>query len=493
MICPLPVVALLLLLAPFTSAQSTTTTTTDNDDDPSSLLRPLPSSIPSLSIPSIPSLLTLPPLNLTHSLLSLTLPSLPATYITFNLCSLPSGWNGSSPGIPTVLVSRDDSDADSSSSSATQQGNTERDGVERWTFAKAGSGSRDLKSGGEGVGGNRKSRARDGRGEVWRVVWDKGFGNWTYGDEEGAVGFSGSGPEVKVLLGIGLQTDGTVRAVQAEAEGEGEGEGEGGNVVIQIGISSTGTSVSTSTFNTLHRIGETRRVGTPMRTGKRTGVCSRIQIVYPRANSQGPLHTVDPNTPFISDTTSSTALIFSPLLGPVYPLAQPRYPNYTIPALPLIPPLNTSSSSFSSSSLNLIIVPTTSSPTLTALDNSQCAAHLASDTTGNLGNAQNMVLNRTEPSWMRIGKDGPGYRAAWAVGGLESGTNYTVWVEGDGWMSAPAWFGTKSGMFSFTFSSTATATSTAMSTTTSTSSYRSRTDFLLPDITAQHRAIASNS
>lgn len=96
------------------------------------------------------------------------------------------------------------------------------------------------------------------------------------------------------------------------------------------------------------------------------------------------------------------------------------------------------------SAYSLIVAPTDSSPTASGLDNSQCAARLASNSTGGLGGAGNMVMNRTEPAWMRIGPDGPGYRVAWAVGGLQSGTNYTVWLEEGGTLSAPAWFSTKS-------------------------------------------------
>ena len=158
------------------------------------------------------------------------------------------------------------------------------------------------------------------------------------------------------------------------------------------------------------------------------------------------MHSLSPNPPFVSDTTSNTALIFSSLLETsISQLRQPVYPNYTIPALPSPPPFNASAAG-DLTSMNLVVVPTASSPTQIGLDNSRCAAQLASNATGNRGGAVNMVLNRTKPRWMRIGPDGPGYRVAWALGALQSGVNYTVWMERDGVLSAPAWFATKSGM-----------------------------------------------
>lgn len=98
------------------------------------------------------------------------------------------------------------------------------------------------------------------------------------------------------------------------------------------------------------------------------------------------------------------------------------------------------------SSFNVIVVPTDQSPNAQGLDNSLCAARRASNSTGNLARTENMAMNRTEPMWTRIGPDGPGYRIAWGVGGLQSGTNYTVWTEQSGKLSGPSWFVSKSGM-----------------------------------------------
>lgn len=176
----------------------------------------LPSSIASLAISAIPALVTLPPLNSSHPLLELSVPALANAYITLNLCSLPTGWNASSPVAPVVLVSRDST------------GSGERDDTGRWTFARAGSGSRDAASGGTAAGGpNRRSAARDGQGDVWRLQWDKGFGNWTYAAEEGDV------TSARFLIGLGLQTDGRVKAVDGD-----------GNVTVQIGVSGTGPCIS---------------------------------------------------------------------------------------------------------------------------------------------------------------------------------------------------------------------------------------------------------
>lgn len=174
----------------------------------------LPASIPTLAISAIPAILTLPPLNASHPLLELTIPALASTYISINLCSLPSGWNASSAGVPTILVSRD-----------AESGADERDTVDRWAFQRSGAGSRDGDSGGTEEGGpNRRSAARDGGGELWRLQWDKGFANWTY------IGEGGATAGTRMLLGIGLTTDGSVRAVE-----------EDGNVVVQIAVGGNGT------------------------------------------------------------------------------------------------------------------------------------------------------------------------------------------------------------------------------------------------------------
>lgn len=178
----------------------------------------LPSSIPSLAISAIPALITLPRLNSSHPLLELSIPALTNTYITLNICWLPTGWNASSSGSPVALVSRD----------TTGQG--ERDPTGRWTFARAGSGSRDAASGGTAAGGpNGRSAARDDQGDVWRLQWDKGFGNWTYTAGEGDVA------SARLLIGLGLMTDGKVKSVEGD-----------GNMLVQIGVSGSGTCKTSS-------------------------------------------------------------------------------------------------------------------------------------------------------------------------------------------------------------------------------------------------------
>lgn len=97
--------------------------------------------------------------------------------------------------------------------------------------------------------------------------------------------------------------------------------------------------------------------------------------------------------------------------------------------------------------LTLILVPTGSSPTEDGLDNSLCAVRAANISTGGIASARNAVLNRTEPSWMRIGGE-EGFRVAWGAGDLVAGgSNYTAWIldEAKGELSRPIWLATKEG------------------------------------------------
>lgn len=113
--------------------------------------------------------------------------------------------------------------------------------------------------------------------------------------------------------------------------------------------------------------------------------------------------------------------------------------------MPSTPPFNASAAG-DLTGYNIIVVPTASSPTEQGLDNSICAARLGRNSTGDVLGSARTVMNRTEPIWTRIGPDGAGYRVAWGIGGLQSESNYTVWVEHEGVLSAPAWSSTKSGM-----------------------------------------------
>lgn len=102
-------------------------------------------------------------------------------------------------------------------------------------------------------------------------------------------------------------------------------------------------------------------------------------------------------------------------------------------------------------SMNLIVMPTASSPTEQSLDLSQCAVRLADNFTGGLAQGtRNMVVNATT-QWMAM--DGEeGYRTYWVLGGLLPATNYTAWStqgEGGNTLSQPIWFTTKQCKFAF--------------------------------------------
>lgn len=140
----------------------------------------------------------------------------------------------------------------------------------------------------------------------------------------------------------------------------------------------------------------------------------------------------------LGDTTSTQSLLFSPLLLPA-PQSQPSYPNYTLPPAELrIPPLP----EFGFPQLDLLIIPTGSSPTQAGLDNSLCAALNANVSTGALGQ-RNIVVNATT-EWMSVG-DEEGFRTYWVIGGLLPSSNYTAWFfePSTRTLSQPIWFTTK--------------------------------------------------
>nr|ODN77362.1 hypothetical protein L203_06303 [Cryptococcus depauperatus CBS 7841] len=169
-------------------------------------------------------------------------------------------------------------------------------------------------------------------------------------------------------------------------------------------------------------------------------------VVVQLAISQDPIYSLSAAYPTLGDTTSSSALIFSPLLYSS-PQTQPSYPNYTLPGAQLVIP---SASSLMSESLNsslttdlsLILIPTNSSPTSLGLDNSVCAINAALNQSS-ISGVNNTIYQSSEPEWMAIeGREG--FRKTWVLEGLQSGTNYTAWLkDGRGVLSRPAWLVTK--------------------------------------------------
>lgn len=152
-----------------------------------------------------------------------------------------------------------------------------------------------------------------------------------------------------------------------------------------------------------------------------------------------PLSSVLSTSLLLGDTTSNQVLLFSPLLLPA-PQSQPTYPNYTFPPARLDPP---SLPEFTLPTIDLIVIPTSSSPTLQGLDQSHCAIRAANVSTGGLAQGtRNMVVNATT-EWSAIGGI-EGYRTYWVLGGLLPGTNYTAWyTDGEENISQPIWFRTK--------------------------------------------------
>ncbi|WWD01423.1 hypothetical protein V866_008367 [Kwoniella sp. B9012] len=252
----------------------------------------------------------------------------------------------------------------------------------------------DQSSGGTKSGGY--NRRNNKNGNTWGITLDSGFGNWTFNSTD-----SGQTVSVNVLFGLGLGDDGsTLDEMDVE-----------GGLIVQMS-----------------------------------------------ASEDAPMHSISPALPFLGDTTSTQALMFSSLLYTSESI-EPTYPNYTLPPAQL--PLNpfpsdglSSSSLISgntslSNNLTLYIVPTDadSSPTTNGLEYSTCAINLAVNSTGSL--AEKVIL-RTEsdtPEWSNV-EGQQGYRHHWAIGGLSAGTNYTSWIRDDqGVWTGPIWFTTKSDTF----------------------------------------------
>jgi calcium channel MID1 len=145
---------------------------------------------------------------------------------------------------------------------------------------------------------------------------------------------------------------------------------------------------------------------------------------------------------YLGDTTSTQSLLFSPLLL-ASPQSQPTYPNYTLPPALFSPP---ALPEFSFQDLELIVLPTGSSPTQSGLDNSRCAALSSNITTGALG-ATNLVVYATT-EWMAVGGE-EGFRTYWVLGGLQPSSNYTAYYyePTTRTLSQPIWFSTKQSTF----------------------------------------------
>ncbi|KAI8995212.1 stretch-activated Ca2+-permeable channel component-domain-containing protein [Trametes punicea] len=155
-----------------------------------------------------------------------------------------------------------------------------------------------------------------------------------------------------------------------------------------------------------------------------------FQVLVSASNSTAP------DYPFLGDTTSNQALIFSPPFAPVPPV-DPTFPNYTLPPAnltfpsPPSPPIN----------YTLVFAPT-SSKNLSSLPRTSCALKSTAVANG----ATLLPPAASEGLWLR---DADGWRWQWLVNGLNPRTNYTLFAFRDGELrsSPPAYFLTKSAAF----------------------------------------------
>ena len=183
------------MLVPTALAQSSSTPSAASAVSAS----PTPSVTRTISATTLPTTLSLPPLNLSYPAIQIDLPLRTSLYFTLNICSL--GTNISV--IPVGLVSTDDPPS----------------------FA-LGRSTSDAQSGGISSS-NRVSR----NGSPWQLEWERGFANWTRSGD-GEVGTS-------VLIGLGIGNDGNVDL--------GTIPEDLGNVIVQISLSTLG-EISLSGF-----------------------------------------------------------------------------------------------------------------------------------------------------------------------------------------------------------------------------------------------------
>ncbi|KAI0781647.1 stretch-activated Ca2+-permeable channel component-domain-containing protein [Irpex lacteus] len=155
----------------------------------------------------------------------------------------------------------------------------------------------------------------------------------------------------------------------------------------------------------------------------------------------GPLHEILDALPFLGDTTSNSALVFS------HPLSysntthteDPTYPNYVLPPANISIPQGAPALPIDAT---VFVAPTTSSD-LGSLPRTGCAIRAAK-----LKDSQRIDARPTPDNglWLR---DSAGWRWQWLLAGLTPLTNYTTYVVENGTkVSGPINFVTKSGSFS---------------------------------------------
>ncbi|THH16037.1 hypothetical protein EW146_g4535 [Bondarzewia mesenterica] len=133
--------------------------------------------------------------------------------------------------------------------------------------------------------------------------------------------------------------------------------------------------------------------------------------------------------PFLGDTTSNQALIYSPAFSSPN-ITDPTYPNYALPAA------NLSFPTAPSSSPNFTLIFANSSQSISSLPQTACA----------LRSMRRSGTVLEEQLWLR---DTDGWRTEWLLGGLSPSTNYTVYtIQDDTKISGPIYIATKSASFS---------------------------------------------
>jgi len=151
------------------------------------------------------------------------------------------------------------------------------------------------------------------------------------------------------------------------------------------------------------------------------------------ASEDGPMHEVLQTLPFLGDTTSNQALLFSAAFSPPVP-TKPTYPNYTLPSANL----SASSPPASSPNFTLVVGLSSSSSSLTSLPQTACM----------LSAQQSSGTVRNQSLWLR---DEEGWRSQWFLEGLTPATNYTAYVIQDSKkVSGPIYLATKSASFTCT-------------------------------------------
>lgn len=149
--------------------------------------------------------------------------------------------------------------------------------------------------------------------------------------------------------------------------------------------------------------------------------------------------------PLFGDTTANQALLFSPPYLP--PTVQtPTYPNYTLPPANLsVPALPSGAPNFT-----LVMGPTSAFPGFNASSNTATDSQpLTACALRGISGAMVSVnaINMQESVVFRGASEG--FRTQWLVEGLTPLTNYTAYViEGQGQVSGPIYFTTKSGQCS---------------------------------------------